>query len=430
MIHEGEPTSFFVLLEGVAEVTKEVMGRRTEVSLHSAGDFFGELAILMATSAPASVRAKTNCRFARLDPQDLQELIRRSAECSALIMQTLNERVQMVQKYMLQLPSSRVQIIGSKFDDSCRDIRTFLSTNQIPYQWTDSARSRQSGLAAASRGYATPSIIVDDVHTVSGTPTVRKVAESLGFQTIPKLERYDTVIIGGGPAGLAAAVYGASEGLSVLLIERKAPGGQAGTSSRIENYLGFPNGISGGDLSQRAFKQATKFGAEIVLTREVRKVIPRPDGAYTVALDGGDAVTATTVVLATGVDWRKLDAEGIGRLIGRGILYGGARADAPTIAGKRVFIIGGGNSAGQAALFFANYASAVTILIRGEDLRQTMSQYLIDQIGMACDYFCGSPDASRLRRGKRLFGDDLHAEGRRGPVKRRTARRVVRDDRR
>ena len=221
------------------------------------------------------------------------------------------------------------------------------------------------------------------MHTVSGTPTVRKVAESLGFQTVPKLERYDTVIIGGGPAGLAAAVYGASEGLSVLLIERKAPGGQAGTSSRIENYLGFPNGISGGDLSQRAFKQATKFGAEIVLTREVRKIIPRSDGSYTVALDGGDAVTATTVVLATGVDWRKLDAEGIGPLIGRGILYGGARADAPTIAGKRVFIIGGGNSAGQAALFFANYASAVTILIRGEDLRQTMSQYLIDQIGMA-----------------------------------------------
>ena len=145
LIHEGEPTSFFVLLEGVAEVTKEVMGRRTEVSLHSAGDFFGELAILMATSAPASVRAKTNCRFGRLDPQDLQELIRRSAECSALIMQTLNERVQMVQKYMLQLPSSRVKIIASKFDDSCRDIRTFLSTNQIPYQWTDSARSRQSG---------------------------------------------------------------------------------------------------------------------------------------------------------------------------------------------------------------------------------------------------------------------------------------------
>ena len=242
LIHEGEPTSFFVLLEGIAEVTKEVMGRRTEVSLHSAGDFFGELAILMATAAPASVCAKTNCRFARLDPQDLQELIRRSAECSALIMQTLNERVQMVQKYMLQLPSSRVQIIGSKFDASCRDIRTFLSTNQIPYQWTDSDRSRQSGFAATSHGDVSPSIIVDDVHTVSRPPTVRKVAESLGFQTIPKLKRYDTVIIGGGPAGLAAAVYGASEGLSVLLRAQSSrwAGWHPSLGSKI--ISGFPMG--------------------------------------------------------------------------------------------------------------------------------------------------------------------------------------------
>lgn len=383
LIHEGEPTSFFVLLEGVAEVTKDVLGRRTDVSLHSAGDFFGELAILMATAAPASVRAKTKCRFARLDPQDLQELIRRSVECSALILQTLNERVKMVQNYVLQLPSSRVQIVGSKFDNSCRDIRTFLSTNQIPYRWTDSERIGQSGSASASDRDAPPSIIVDGVNTLSRPHTVRQVAESLGFQTAPKLQRYDTVIIGGGPAGLAAAVYGASEGLSVLLIERKAPGGQAGTSSRIENYLGFPNGISGEDLSRRAFRQATKFGAEIVIAREVRELIPRADGLYTVVLDGGQSVVATTVILATGVDWRKSSAEGIDRLLGRGVLYGAARAEATTVSGKRVFIIGGGNSAGQAALFFANYARSVTILIRGDDLRKTMSQYLIDQIGMA-----------------------------------------------
>jgi thioredoxin reductase (NADPH) len=228
-----------------------------------------------------------------------------------------------------------------------------------------------------------PSIVVDDSRPVSYPLTVRKVAEALGFHTVLRSKRYDVVIIGGGPAGLAASVYGASEGLSVLLVERKAPGGQAGTSSRIENYVGFPNGISGDDLSHRAFKQAVKFGAEIILTREVREVSPNPDGEYTVALDGGEAVIARTVVLATGVDWRKLDADGIDRLIGQEVLYGGARADAHTVAGKRVFIIGGGNSAGQAALFFADYASEVTILIRGTDLGQTMSQYLIDQIGVA-----------------------------------------------
>jgi thioredoxin reductase (NADPH) len=190
------------------------------------------------------------------------------------------------------------------------------------------------------------------------------------------------VIIGGGPAGLAAAVYGASEGLSVLLVERKAPGGQAGTSSRIENYLGFPNGISGDDLSQRAFRQAVKFGAEVVLTREVQEIIPHPDGAYTIGLDGSDRVATKTVILATGVAWRRLEADGVDRFIGRGVLYGAARTEAPTVAGKRVFIIGGGNSAGQAALFFADYASSVTMLVRGEDLKCSMSQYLIDQIAL------------------------------------------------
>jgi thioredoxin reductase (NADPH) len=383
LIHEGEPTPFFVVVEGTTEVLKDVMGRQTEVSEHNRGDFFGELPILMATAAPASVRAKTACHLARLDPQYLQELIRRSPECSAVILQTLNERVQVVQKYMLNLPSSRVQIVGSKFDDDCREIRTFLSMNRIPYEWVDRDRSAQLASTNPACDVAGLSVVVDESFCVSHPPTVRKVAEALGFQTAPHQPSYDVVIIGGGPAGLAAAVYGASEGLSVLLVERKAPGGQAGTSSRIENYLGFPNGISGDDLSQRAFRQAVKFGAEVVLTREVKEIIPQPNGAYTIGLDGGDRVDTKTVILATGVDWRRLEADGVDRLIGRGVLYGAARTEAPTVAGKRVFIIGGGNSAGQAALFFANYASSVTMLLRGEALKRGMSQYLIDQIALA-----------------------------------------------
>jgi thioredoxin reductase (NADPH) len=190
------------------------------------------------------------------------------------------------------------------------------------------------------------------------------------------------LIIGGGPAGLAAAVYGTSEGLRVCLVERNAPGGQAGTSSRIENYLGFPNGVSGDDLSQRAFRQAIKFGAEVVVTREVQEIIPQPNGEYRIGLDGGGWVDTKTVILATGVAWRRLEADGVDRLIGRGVLYGAARTEASTVAGKRVFIIGGGNSAGQAALFFANYASSVTIVVRAEDLKHSMSQYLIDQIAL------------------------------------------------
>jgi len=283
---------------------------------------------------------------------------------------------------MLNLPSSRVQIIGSRFDDDCREIRTFLSMNRIPYEWVDRDRSTQSPSSNPASDLGDLSVVVDGASCISYPPTVRKVAESLGLQTAPRHEDYDVVIIGGGPAGLAAAVYGASEGLSVLLVERKAPGGQAGASSRIENYLGFPNGISGDDLSQRAFRQAIKFGAEVVLTREVQEIIPQSNGTYTIGLDGGDAVDTKTVILATGVDWRRLEADGVDRFIGRGVLYGAARTEAPTVAGKRVFIIGGGNSAGQAALFFANYASSVTLLVRGQDLKRSMSQYLIDQIAL------------------------------------------------
>ena len=382
LIHEGEPTPFFVVLEGTTEVLKDVMGRQTEVYEHHQGDFFGELPILMATASPVTVRSKTACHLARLDAQHLQELIRRSPECSAVILQTLNERVQVVQKYMLNLPSSRVQIVGSKFDDDCREIRTFLSMNRIPYEWVDRDHSAQLALADPACDVAELSVVVEESLCVCCPPTVRKVAEALGFQTAPRRQSYDVVIIGGGPAGLAAAVYGASEGLTVLLVERKAPGGQAGTSSRIENYLGFPNGISGDDLSQRAFRQAVRFGAEVVLTREVQEIIPHTDGAYTIGLDGGDRVDTKTVILATGVDWRRLEAEGVDRFIGRGVLYGAARAEAPTVAGKRVFIVGGGNSAGQAALFFASYASSVTMLVRGDDLKHSMSQYLIDQIAL------------------------------------------------
>jgi thioredoxin reductase (NADPH) len=297
-----------VLLEGTTEAMKDVMGRPTEVSQHKAGDFSGELAILMATAAPASVRAKTSCRLARLDPQHLQELIRRSPECSALILQTLNERVQLVQKYMLNLPSSRVQIVGSRFDDESRDIRIFLSRNRIPYEWVDREHTPKVVSCCLSHHPTGPSVVVDNSSCVGHPPTVRKVAEALGFQTAPKREHYDVVIVGGGPAGLAAAVYGASEGLSTLLVERNAAGGQAGTSSRIENYLGFPNGISGDDLSQRAFRQALKFGAEVVLTRQVQRILPSSNAEYAVVLDGQETVDTKTLILATGVHWRKLDA--------------------------------------------------------------------------------------------------------------------------
>jgi thioredoxin reductase (NADPH) len=203
------------------------------------------------------------------------------------------------------------------------------------------------------------------------------VADLLDVPTEPAGAEYDTLIVGAGPAGLAAAVYGASEGLQTIVVERHAPGGQAGTSSRIENYLGFPSGVSGDELSSRALQQARRLGAEILVTRSITRI----DAAtHEVHLDGGDVLRARAIILACGVAWRQLAVEGFDRLAGRGVFYGAARSEAPNTRGLDIHIIGAGNSAGQAAMFFSPHARSVTILHRGETLDKSMSRYLVDQL--------------------------------------------------
>jgi len=208
-------------------------------------------------------------------------------------------------------------------------------------------------------------------------PTMRDIAIAGGLQVAPSQTDYDVVIVGGGPAGLAAAVNGASEGLRTVLIERFAPGGQAGTSTRIENYLGFPFGVSGDDLASRALQQAKRLGAEIVVTRRVERIDP---ATLTVTLDGDEVLRTKSIILAMGVDWRRIEIDSIDRFIGSGVYYGAARSDAGLTPGKDVFLIGAGNSAGQAAMFFSNHARFVTLIVRAESLAQSMSQYLIEQI--------------------------------------------------
>jgi thioredoxin reductase (NADPH) len=219
------------------------------------------------------------------------------------------------------------------------------------------------------------------IRVVDGTcvarPQHRTVAELLKLETRPGATEYDTVIVGGGPAGLAAAVYGASEGLATIVIEREAPGGQAGASSRIENYLGFPSGVSGDELATRALQQARRLGAEILVTRSITRI---DTSRRELHLDGGDLLRARTIVLACGVSWRHLAIEGFDRLVGRGISYGAARSEASNTHGLDIHIVGSGNSGGQAALFFANHARRVTILCRGDNLEKSMSRYLIDQL--------------------------------------------------
>jgi thioredoxin reductase (NADPH) len=208
-------------------------------------------------------------------------------------------------------------------------------------------------------------------------PQLRRIAELLDLGTEAAEATYDVVVVGAGPAGLAAAVYGASEGLSTIVVEREAPGGQAGTSSRIENYLGFPSGVSGDELARRALQQARRLGAEIVVTREITRI---DASTHLVHLDGGDVIRGRTIVLACGVSWRRLDVEGFEGLTGRGIMYGAARSEAASTHGLDIHIVGAGNSAGQAAMFFSNHARSVTIVCRGDSLEKSMSRYLIQQL--------------------------------------------------
>jgi thioredoxin reductase (NADPH) len=269
-------------------------------------------------------------------------------------------------------------MLGHRWDSACGDLRRFLARNQITFDslTPESAELQKLWPEGVPQHAHLPVLRFED-GTVVSRPTLRDVAQRLALQTRARLPEYDTMIIGGGPAGLAAAVYGASEGLRTIVVEREAPGGQAGTSSRIENYLGFPGGVSGDELASRALQQARRLGAEILVTRSVSHCDPV---TCEVILDDGDVIRTRTVIVATGVTWRRLAVDGFDRLIGKGIYYGAARSEAGATHGQDLYLIGAGNSAGQAALYFANHARKVTLVVRGDALEKSMSHYLIEQL--------------------------------------------------
>jgi thioredoxin reductase (NADPH) len=274
-----------------------------------------------------------------------------------------------------------IRIIGHRWSPQTYLLKDFLGRNHIPFQWIDveagDAETRRV-LDAAGPLEKLPVIVFPD-GTLMESPTNEQVAEKAGLRTRAEISLYDLVIVGAGPAGLAAAVYGASEGLRTLLLDREAPGGQAGMSSRIENYLGFPMGVPGGELMRRAVTQAKRLGAEILAPQEV--VALRSEGNYRILrFKDGSEVTSFAVLLATGLAWRKLEKPGIERLTGAGVYYGAAMTEAALCQDEEVYVIGGANSAGQGAMYFSRYAKRVTMLVRGESLSATMSQYLIDQI--------------------------------------------------
>ena len=275
-----------------------------------------------------------------------------------------------------------LKVIGYQFSPKSHDIKEFLSGNLVPFQWMDIETSEEGDRLLKLNNIMTkdlPVLFMEDGSFLAA-PAIPHVAEKIGLNPVIKNNMYDVVIIGAGPAGLAASVYGASEGLKTLLVERHSPGGQAGTSSRIENYLGFPTGLSGAELTRRAVTQASRLGAELLLPGYV-KDIRQKDGYKKIILDNDTCIDSHAVVITTGVDYRKLDTKGIGDFTGAGIYYGAAMTEAAAFRDKEVFVVGGGNSAGQAAMYLSKFAKNVYILVRKENLVSTMSTYLIDQLG-------------------------------------------------
>ena len=377
---EGAEPALFAVLDGRIEATRNVDGIDRVLGERLPGDVFGEVPISLGTFFPVGFRAAEQTRVMRIEPQDYHAVAAVAPEVAEEIGKLAGHRMsgsRGLQGLAAAPPPPRATIVGHRWDARCSDLRRFLDRNQITFRWLT------PDAPGAADEWGGPLPADDDlpvIRVVGGKtvvrPHFRRVAELLGLGTESEAADYDTVIVGAGPAGLAAAVYGASEGLRTIVVEREAPGGQAGTSSRIENYLGFPDGVSGDHLASRALQQARRLGAEILVTRDITRI---DTGTRHVHLDGGDVLRGQTIILACGVSWRQLAIDGFDRLVGKGISYGAARSEAPNVHGLDIHIVGAGNSAGQAA-FFSTHARTVTILCRGDGLEKSMSRYLIDQL--------------------------------------------------
>ena len=285
-------------------------------------------------------------------------------------------------KGAFRAPFEGVRVVGNQWAPATHRVKEFLARNNIPFRWLDvesSAEAKELMATLPDEGLELPCLFFPNGE-YAANPENLEIAERVGLQTMADRPFYDLVVVGAGPAGLAAAVYGASEGLKTIAIEEKAPGGQAGMSSRIENYLGFPSGLSGADLAHRAVSQAKRFGVEILTAQKVAS-IETNGPCRAVRLGDGTSVETRAILVATGVAYQHLDAPGVDHLTGAGIYYGAAMTEGETVRDKDVYIVGGANSAGQAAMYFSRFANRVTMLVRGEGLSATMSQYLIDQIG-------------------------------------------------
>jgi len=377
-VHEDEDRALFAVVSGKIEATKITDGVEQHVGWRLPGVIFGEVPITLGTRFPAAFRAVEPSRVLKLEARQYHALVAVVPRISEEVGRIAKDRLGGLKDMASKAPKVQATLIGERWEPHCHDLRRFLSRNQVAFDFfapdAPEVAQRWPGRKLDTAGG--PLLALPDGPLLA-CPPLRDLAGMLGLQTSGRAHEYDTVIVGGGPAGLAAAVYGASEGLRTLVVEREAPGGQAGTSSRIENYLGFPNGVSGDELAMRALQQAKRLGAELIVTRAIERVDP---GTRDVVLDGGEVLHTRTVILATGVAWRHLAIDGFERLVGKGLYYGASRSEASATQGQDIVLVGAGNSAGQAALFFASYAASVTLVVRGDDLAASMSHYLIEQV--------------------------------------------------
>ncbi|HEX6539746.1 MAG TPA: FAD-dependent oxidoreductase [Candidatus Dormibacteraeota bacterium] len=378
LFRAGDPTpDFYVVLSGVVEIVIESDGHERLLARHVPGRFIGELNLITGLRAFVTARVVESGEVMVVKRDALRHLIATNTRLGDVILASLLAR----RALLVSGASEAVRVVGSRYSPDALRLREFLARTRIPHQYLDPDADPAVEEILHAFGVGTADLpVVITVGAVLRRATVGELGEFLGL-TVANLptRTFDLVIVGGGPAGLAAAVYGASEGLNTLGVEMIAPGGQAGSSSRIENYLGFPTGISGGDLTQRAFVQAEKFGAQMTAPCTVASLRDE-DGYLRLHLSDGTVIAARAVIAASGARYRRLAIPELERFEGRGVFYAATEDEARQCAGSPVVVVGGGNSAGQAAMYLADRGSPVNVVIRGDDLRKSMSRYLVDRI--------------------------------------------------
>ena len=370
--------SFYVVKSGEVEILDESGDTPRRVALLRRGEFTGDVAHLTGRPALVTAVTRTECEVYEVSADALRQLLNESPELGDLLLQAFIARRQ-----RLREPGrfTGLRVIGSRYSRDTFRIRDFLAANRVPFTWLDLEADPEVNalLKRLDVKEGDTPVVAFGRKLLLRNPSNRVLAEAIGLRQPLEKSVYDLVVVGAGPAGLAAAVYAASEGLNTVVLERSAPGGQAGRSMRIENYLGFPMGISGSDLADRAVLQVNKFGARLPVPTQASRL--SFDGAYPVLhIEGGETVSAKCMLIATGADYRRLEAQGCEAFEGRGVYYAATLNEAPMCRGADVAVVGGGNSAGQAAVFLAQHARKVYLLIRGDDLYKSMSSYLAHRI--------------------------------------------------